>query len=395
MILPLDDHVYVGSLGKGLYILHLGEAENPPPQVSVWPPVVDAGNVFLRWHALAYQGEMNPAQIETRFRLDGGAWSRWNTVREATLPGLSSGPHTFTVQAKGLFGALDEAGASVSFNIPPPFYRHPLFLAAGFFWLMSMAGLGVLYWRKQQRMLKEIEARNRMLKGQNAELERYAYTVSHDLKTPLVTIKGFLGLLEKDALAGDMSRLRNDITVISEAANQMHRLLEDLLELSRIGRVVNPSEVIPLNDLAEEVTRLVDGAISQRGVVVSIQPSMPAVWGDRVRLLEVFQNLLDNAVRYMDAQENPRVEIEARREDGMILCRVQDNGIGIKPAYHERIFRLFERLDTDNNGTGIGLALVKRIVEMHGGRIWVESKGIGYGSTFWFTLPSSQTQADA
>ena len=238
----------------------------------------------------------------------------------------------------------------------------------------------------RQRLITELEARN-------AELERFTYTVSHDLKTPLVTIKGFLGLLEQDALAGNVERMKADIDKIASAADKMGRLLSELLDLSRIGRLVNPPEEVPLTELAHEAATLVAGPIKQGGVEVIIAPDMPVVYGDRLRLLEVLQNLLDNAVRFMGSQTAPRVEIEARQEQETVTCFVQDNGMGIAPAYHEKVFGLFERLDPGSEGTGIGLALAKRIVDVHEGRIWVESKGVGHGSTFCFSLASAEASA--
>ena len=235
---------------------------------------------------------------------------------------------------------------------------------------------------------QELAARNRELEVQNAELERYAYTVSHDLKSPLVTIRGFLGLLERDALARDAARLKQDIVQINRAVETMARLLDELLELTRVGRIVDPPEEIDLTKLAHEAVNLVGGQIIEGGVVLSIQDEMPTVVGDRPRLLEVLQNLVENAVRFMGDQAEPRIEIGASRQDPEVVCFVKDNGIGIPPAHHERIFGLFHRLDRERNGTGIGLALAKRIVEVHGGRIWVDSTGQGDGTTFFFALPT-------
>ena len=133
----------------------------------------------------------------------------------------------------------------------------------------------------------------------------------------------------------------------------------------------------------------VTSAIEARGVALDIEAVMPVVVGDRVRLLEVFQNLIDNAVSFMGDQPEPRVEIGAREQGEDVLCRVRDNGIGIEPRHQPKIFELFERLSSETEGTGVGLALVERIVEVHGGRIWVESEGAGRGSTFCFTLPAS------
>ena len=232
----------------------------------------------------------------------------------------------------------------------------------------------------REHLIEELEAKN-------AELERFTYTVSHDLKSPLVTIKGFLGLLEKDVARGDAQRIQSDIRQIDSAADKMQRLLSELLELSRIGRLVNPPEAISLTDLAHEAMALVEGSIKEHGVAVRIAAEMPVVYGDRVRLLEVYQNLIENAIKFRGDQPEPRIVIHARSEHGMAVCSVADNGVGIDSKYHDKIFGLFDRLDPASEGTGIGLALVRRIVEVHGGRIWVESKGTGHGSTFHFTLP--------
>ena len=121
---------------------------------------------------------------------------------------------------------------------------------------------------------------------------------------------------------------------------------------------------------------------------MDIQAGLPTVCGDRVRILEVIQNLLDNAAKFMGDQPNPRIEIGARGEGDDAVFFVRDNGLGIDPRHHERIFGLFDKLDSAGEGTGVGLALVKRIVELHGGRIWVESEGAGKGAVFCFTLPA-------
>jgi signal transduction histidine kinase len=137
--------------------------------------------------------------------------------------------------------------------------------------------------------------------------------------------------------------------------------------------------------------------LEARGVQVAIAPDLPTVYGDRARLVEVVQNLVDNACKFMGDQAEPRIEIGQRGAqadaDGKPVLFVRDNGIGIEPQYQDRVFGLFNKLDAHTEGTGVGLALVKRIVEVHGGRIWVESQGVGKGSTFCFTLPGSRPSA--
>ncbi len=273
-------------------------------------------------------------------------------------------------------------------KFPAFFTTYPLFDAHGN--LEARLGVSIdITDRKQAE-----EAREKLiidLETKNAELERFTYTVSHDLKSPIVTIKGFLGWLEKDIARGDKPRIQRDIEQIRDAAEKMRLLLDDLLELSRIGRLMNPPQTVPLDTVVREAVDLVAGQISARGVQVDIVPNLPVVCGDRPRLVEVLQNLLDNAIKFMGAQPEPRIEIGARQEAGETICYVKDNGVGIEPRYHHKIFGLFERLDQTVEGTGIGLALVKRIVEIHGGRIWVESAGQGQGSTFCFTLPRVET----
>jgi len=131
---------------------------------------------------------------------------------------------------------------------------------------------------------------------------------------------------------------------------------------------------------------LVDGRLQAGQIQVEVEPNLPSVYGDRARLVEVVQNLVDNAAKYMDGQSDPKIVIGQTVNEGNSILYIRDNGIGIEPEQHKRIFGLFNKLDAKSEGTGIGLALVKRIIEVHGGKIWVESKGSGKGSTFYFTL---------
>ncbi len=243
---------------------------------------------------------------------------------------------------------------------------------------------------KQQQLLEEIQLKNRELERQNAELERFTYSVSHDLKAPLVTIKGFIGLLQRDLDSGDRDGVAADIDKIARATDNLARQLDELLELSRVGRLVRPPVEIDLHEILGEVIAIFGDSIAESNAEVVVAGDMPIARGDSGRIFEVFQNLIGNALKFMDGETRPRIEVGAEFVDGRILCFVRDNGIGIESDYHERIFNLFERLDTRIEGTGIGLALAKRIIEFHEGRIWAESDGVGKGTTFWFTLPPGQ-----
>lgn len=239
---------------------------------------------------------------------------------------------------------------------------------------------------ERKRVESERETFIKELEAKNAELERFTYTVSHDLKSPLVTINGYLSFLEKDAHAGDMDKLNHDVRRIKEAVEKMQTLLSDLLELSRIGRLIHSSEEVDFTEIAQEALRLVEISLQEKNIKVSIQPNMPKVYVDKKRIVEAMQNLLENAAKFIGNPSAPQVEVGVQTDNDKNIFFVKDNGIGIAPQYHERIFRLFEKLNADTEGTGIGLALVKRIIETHGGNIWVESD-LGKGATFYFTLP--------
>ncbi len=242
--------------------------------------------------------------------------------------------------------------------------------------------------QEREGLIAELERRN-------AELERFTYTVSHDLRSPLVTVKGFLGAVERAASQGQTERVREDLARIRAAADRMDRLLKELLELSRVGRVASEPVSVPFGELVEEARSLVAGRLAQRHVRLEVAPGLPSVRGDRQRLVEVVQNLLDNAVKFMGDQAEPLIQVSARDgSDGHTVFCVRDNGVGIESRHQEKVFGLFDRLDPSIEGTGVGLALVKRIVEVHGGRVWVESEGPGLGSTFCLTLPAAPAERE-
>lgn len=272
------------------------------------------------------------------------------------------------------------------------FSAHHAELAVAFANQVAIALENSLLFNDLQNELQIGEQLIKKLESKNAELERFTYTVSHDLKSPLVTINGFLGYLEADVAANNLQRFKHDCARIRDAVKRMHTLLSELLELSRIGRIINPSQSVPFADLAQDALDVVHGQLTLHNVKVEIQPNLPQVYGDRQRLLEVLQNLIDNAARFMGDQPHPRIEIGCiGEEDGYPVFFVRDNGIGIAPELQGRIFGLFDKLDPNSEGTGVGLAIVKRIVEVHGGRIWVQSDA-GRGASFYFSLPQEAGQ---
>jgi len=234
---------------------------------------------------------------------------------------------------------------------------------------------------------RELKIVNEQLEQKVAELERFTYVVSHELKNPVVTMKGFLGSVEKDIQSNNFERAQKDMIRISKATDKLHDTISDLLELSRIGHIIGQQTEIDSSRLIQDALDDVALHIQSKHIVVNIEHNLPVIHGDQDRLREVFENLINNAAKYMGKQSSPVIEIGVRNRGDEPFFFVKDNGVGIDPAYHSKVFGLFEKLDPTVEGTGIGLALVKRIIETHGGEIWVESEGLGKGSTFCFTIP--------
>ncbi len=235
--------------------------------------------------------------------------------------------------------------------------------------------------------LRERQVLVGQLESKNAELERFGYTISHDLKNPLFTIKGFLGLARQSLARNQTERLERDLGKIANAADKMQHLLEELLEYSRLGHLERPLEPVDLGEVVEEALALLEGRVTAAGAHVRVAADLPTVLGNRPRLRELFQNLIDNAIKYVGDGGTPEVEITWRAAGDDLEIRVRDHGVGIEPRYHEKAFELFSRLDDAGiEGSGVGLASARRIVEIHGGRIWIESEGRSTGCAVACTL---------
>jgi signal transduction histidine kinase len=248
----------------------------------------------------------------------------------------------------------------------------------------SEAGTAV----ENARLFADTEAQAAVLAKKNAELDSFTHSVSHDLKAPLVTIQAMCGLVLEDY--GDRldAEGRRVLGRIEANAAHMGRLIADLLALSKIGREARTPQAVAVGDVVEVVLDRLSEQIRARGVEVAGAVDA-TVWGIRVHIEQVFTNVIGNAIKYLGDRPAPRVEIGAEDRGRFLEFWVRDNGIGIDPAYHARVFELFQRLqEVDAEGTGVGLALVKKIVDTAGGRIWVESTP-GEGATFRFTLPSA------
>ncbi|WP_243372393.1 ATP-binding protein [Geotalea sp. SG265] len=228
------------------------------------------------------------------------------------------------------------------------------------------------------------------LQRSNAELQQFAYVSSHDLQEPIRMVTSYAQLLQRRYQGKLDEKADTYISYMVEAAHRMSSLIDDLLALSRVGRSERPPAPVAMESVMQQALDNMRLSLEEAGAEVTYE-ALPTVPGDEIQLLQLLQNLIGNAVKYRKKDVPPRVHISAVRKGKQWIFGVHDNGIGIEPQYHERIFVIFQRLHhrEDYPGTGIGLSICQKIVENHGGRIWVEST-LGEGSTFFFTLPAKE-----
>lgn len=239
---------------------------------------------------------------------------------------------------------------------------------------------------EQRQSEEEAKASRKNLERSNLELEQFAYVASHDLKEPLRMVTSFSQLLAqryRGKLDPDADEF---IGYIVEGAHRMDALINDLLDFSRVASQRKPFALTDMNRVVEKVIHDLSVTIREEGAKVEVGP-LPTVMADNSQMTQLFQNLMANAIKF-HGNDPIRIEIRAEKLGGEYTFFIRDNGIGIPPEYFEKIFGMFQRLHANEQfaGTGIGLAICRRIVEGHGGRIWVESE-VGRGSTFFFTIP--------
>jgi len=226
-----------------------------------------------------------------------------------------------------------------------------------------------------------------VLKRTNAELEQFAYVASHDLRQPLRMITNYLALIAKLSPSEPGSDVERYLGYAVGGAKKMDRLIIDLLEYSRTGKSVE-SILVALGDVIGDALQSLRMDAREVAADILVADGLPTVLGDPMELTRLFQNLMGNAIKYCSADRSPKVEIGWHERGNEYLVWVKDNGMGIAPEHHDRAFQIFQRLVPKDayEGSGIGLAICKKIVEHYGGQIWIESE-IGQGSTFFMTFP--------
>jgi len=245
--------------------------------------------------------------------------------------------------------------------------------------------------RELEEQARESSSLLRRLAGINEELSHFAYVVSHDLKAPLRGITLLTEWLCEDYGEKLGPEAKEQIALLQSRVNRMHSLIDGVLQYSRVGRIREDTVTVNLNEL---MPAILDTVAPPAHIRITVDSDLPTITGERTRVIQVFQNLLSNAVKFMDKPQG-EIHVDCVEEGEHWRFSVADNGPGIEEKHFERIFRIFQTLAPrdEYESTGIGLALVKKIVELYGGRVWVESE-VGKGSTFFFTFPQN-SEADA
>jgi len=409
-----DKALWIGATTGGLARWPAASSEKPSPRIlSVVveeaiadeqprrlgsPLVLPPGTRRVEIHYTAIRFD-RPEDVGFRYRLEGNDES-WVDVggRLATYTNLAPGPYRFFVEAydrKAGRRARPPPGATLDLELRPALHQTWWFYT-------SLLVLGVVLFRgfhririyplqrRGRRLLelkKELEVKNAELLGRKAELRRLTFVISHDLRNPLFTIQGFLGLLDLDLSRQDALRTFGDLAHIRFALTRMEELLEELRVFTDLGSShFALDEIVNLDTLVRSALHRHRDQVERRGVKVYVG-KLGVVRGHREHLANLLRALLDNAFKFLDRVEQPRIEVSARRDSSQVTCSIRDNGIGIDPRYHEKVFQLFDQLIPETEGHGVGLAMAQRIVELHGGQIRIESSALGEGSTFAFSLP--------
>lgn len=397
--------IHQGGVGFDIFLplLYAGKVQGYLDGVFQVRLIVDtclAKNIFEDYWIRIYE-DGRLIYLNGTKGLDRTEENRFRVLREIRFPGktwqLGLNPKTTIFKEAGLRNLLFltfglAVSAILSFLLYRLFRRMDMYRESRDHALHEV--------RERKRVEAELLERENRLKAlfaeladKNAELETFVYTVSHDLKTPIVTIEGFIGAMREDF--GDLIPEEGEryLGYISEAALKMEALINDLLELSRIGRLTEKKSNFSFADIVKEVLKELEPQIRARGIEVKIRGNLPRVYGERKKLAQVMENLLSNAVKYIGKENpSPRIDVGVEEQSGQEVFFVRDNGIGVEAIYFEKIFQIFQRLPSAKKagkGTGIGLAIVKRVIENHGGSVWLTSVP-GKGSTFFFTIKTKE-----
>jgi signal transduction histidine kinase/ligand-binding sensor domain-containing protein len=339
----------------------------------------------------------------------------WNYVGNnpsATYTNLNPGEYNLKIKSTNSDGVWTDNEIDLHITITPPYWQtwwfKTLLIALILFLFYIAHYLKLRGIKKNQKRLelkvaertKELQfQKNKLieaaesLESKNEEIQRFTYAVSHDLKSPLGNIKGLASLIPLEVSLEDHPGLAEYLSLIDVSCNNMNELISDITEIARLGKIDNKNELLKTNELLDLSRNLIKGKLKQLNIELTITENMPDIFGDRNRILQVFSNFLDNAIKYMGDQENPKIRVTYEDNGDTNSFMVIDNGSGMNEVALKKLFTPFERFHDNVKGTGLGLYMVKQIANSHGGTIIAESEGEGKGATFKLILPKAKIAA--
>ncbi len=360
--------------------------------------------------ALTYR---HPEKVNYAYYLDGFE-TDWNYVgneSSATYTNISPGDYTLRIKSTNSDGVWVNNETSLHIQIIPPFWQtwwfRTLLILCILFCLYMAYYIKVRNYKKNQQILEhKIDERTRELQQQkaklveakknleqkNEEIQRFTYAVSHDLKSPLNNIRGMANLIPMEISLKDFPEVEEYLTLIDLSCNNMSELIDDIAKIAHLGKIENQNEVLDTNEILNYTSNLIKAKLETSKTQLNISENLPPIYGDRKRIIQVFNNLLDNAIKYMGDQPNPTIDIEYEDNGETNIFRVRDNGSGMDKSSLKELFTPFKRFHSNVKGTGLGLYMIKKIMDSHGGTITAESEGKGKGTTFKLILPKVKTE---
>ncbi|MEM1408516.1 MAG: ATP-binding protein, partial [Bacteroidota bacterium] len=365
----------------------------------------DHSVIRFDYRAITYRHphKVNYAYFLDRFESD---WNYVGNNAGATYTNLKPGAYILRIKSTNSDGVWSTKEKALTIIVKPPFWSTWWFKTSIVILLLaiiySVYLIRIRNLEKRQIELedqindrtKELQYKQKRLmetadelSTRNEEIQRFTFAVSHDLKSPLNTIKGITGLIAMEGGYEDTSATKKYLELIETSCNTMGNLITDITEIARIGKIENNIETLNTYEIVESASTLVFGRLKDRNVELKVSGDLPSIAGDKNRMIQVFENLIDNAVKYMGEQETPVIEIGVKVDKDLNHFFVKDNGSGMEENSLKHLFAPFMRFNDSVEGTGLGLYMISQIIQSHEGHITAFSGGLGKGSTFTISLP--------
>jgi len=360
----------------------------------------DQSVVEFEFGAITFRNAKN---VNYAYFLDGFEtdWNYVDNKTSATYTNLNPGNYTFRLKSTNSDGLWSDIEKTIFITVAPPYWQtwwfRLLILLLILTCIIAFYKIRMrnakMYQEKLKRQIKErtkeLELQKKKLaetadelSEKNEEIQRFTFAVSHDLKSPLNNIKGIARIIPLEFGSDDTTEIENCLNLINTSCNIMDSLIADITEIAKLGKIENKKEILDTNEIMQLVNDLVEGRLNDGNIDFRITEKLPNIYGDRNRIIQVFGNLVDNAIKYMGDQKQPKITIDAFEFGDTIEFKVRDNGSGMNEKSLEALFEPFKRFDKKVKGTGLGLYMTKQIVESHDGKITAESPGKGLGTSF-------------